>query len=568
MSENKVTLIIKSQAHCDFTLQVTPADTVASLKKRLFEEYFGKPCESDQTLIYAGKVLKDKSVTIQDLVGQHDSSLGSGPYNLHLVVKQSAAGSHPTHPPPVSQPAPEAASESTGPPHQPAAAAVQAAGSRRAVPPPPQPLPPPVWSPSGPPEAPAPAPQPTQSSPESQQAPTPAPAQPPRVINGRSANGAAASPAHQAANHRMPAGVAAHGPPPAPIPAPQSHPTGAFHNPYTGVDPVMADAYAAAYSAALTVARRAAALGQTQLPPLTSTPSQQHITLGGQSYALVPLQMLGPGGTSASSNPWAVPGLLGPHTLLPDSVFSSCYAAGAPSSAATAAALAAALQGCPHSGNSGSSSSMGPADAAQTMRAVRGGERPAVVGGVGEGAAGVAAAAAQNAMADAAGLPRGMLGREVRRVFLLRIPITTRSLLQLLVFAVVLYQHFTWQRCLALLFGGILFYLTAVWTPLRRMMVALMHGTPRTAQQAGQHPAAVAPQNRGMLSEILIFLAGFITSLLPAWNYNPDEAAAFAAAQLAEQQQQAAADGAAGAAAAAAQPLEAGAPLADEEPVV
>lgn len=51
--------------------------------------------------------------------------------------------------------------------------------------------------------------------------------------------------------------------------------------------------------------------------------------------------------------------------------------------------------------------------------------------------------------------------------------------------------------------------------------------------------------SRGMLSEILIFLAGFITSLLPAWNYNPDEAAAFAAAQLAEQQQQqAAAEGA------------------------
>lgn len=53
MSENKVTLIIKSQAHCDFTLQVTPADTVASLKKRLFEEYFGKPCESDQTVSLA-----------------------------------------------------------------------------------------------------------------------------------------------------------------------------------------------------------------------------------------------------------------------------------------------------------------------------------------------------------------------------------------------------------------------------------------------------------------------------------------------------------------------------------
>ena len=36
---------------------------------------------------------------------------------------------------------------------------------------------------------------------------------------------------------------------------------------------------------------------------------------------------------------------------------------------------------------------------------------------------------------------------------------------------------------------------------------------------------------RGFLHEILVVIIGFLTSLMPAWNYNPDDAAAFAAGQ-------------------------------------
>lgn len=105
----KVTLIIKSTVQQNFTLEVSPSDTLALVQQRLASEYFGNPRESDQTvsngelvrstrtpmgapthhpsptstnivttthephcsqLIYAGKVLKDKTVKIQDLVGQ------------------------------------------------------------------------------------------------------------------------------------------------------------------------------------------------------------------------------------------------------------------------------------------------------------------------------------------------------------------------------------------------------------------------------------------------------------------------------------------------------------------
>lgn len=104
MTETKVTLIIKSTVQQNFTLQVSPVDTLGLIQQRLSAEYFGNPREIDQTvsvgelvtqpkdtyppsglslthhlvlhqprysqLIYAGKVLKDKSVKIQDLVGQ------------------------------------------------------------------------------------------------------------------------------------------------------------------------------------------------------------------------------------------------------------------------------------------------------------------------------------------------------------------------------------------------------------------------------------------------------------------------------------------------------------------
>ena len=51
---------------------------------------------------------------------------------------------------------------------------------------------------------------------------------------------------------------------------------------------------------------------------------------------------------------------------------------------------------------------------------------------------------------------------------------------------------------------------------------------------------------RGFLHEIFVIILGFITSLLPAWNYNPDDAAAFAAGQAMDAREgpaQGAADG-------------------------
>lgn len=136
--------------------------------------------------------------------------------------------------------------------------------------------------------------------------------------------------------------------------------------------------------------------------------------------------------------------------------------------------------------------------------------------------------------------------------------------------------------------GGLLLYITATWAPLRRVMQAMHAPRPiapvpaaapggeaapglgangmadgvglagaAAAGAAGQGnapegadaalgaeaaaaaaPAAAVvpavpagPPRRGVLTEIGLFFAGFLTSLLPAWNYNPDDAAAFALAQ-------------------------------------
>ncbi|PNH00606.1 hypothetical protein TSOC_013564 [Tetrabaena socialis] len=139
-------------------------------------------------------------------------------------------------------------------------------------------------------------------------------------------------------------------------------------------------------------------------------------------------------------------------------------------------------------------------------------------------------------------------------------------------------KHFTWRRCLALLIGGAVLYITSAWAPFRRLMRGIHAMPPRAGGGAGAvagpgvaaagagvadgQAGVPAPgggvgrrplQRRGILHEILVFLVGFITSLLPAWNFNPEDAAAFAAAQamLAEeerlrQQQQEAAAGAVG----------------------
>jgi hypothetical protein len=36
---------------------------------------------------------------------------------------------------------------------------------------------------------------------------------------------------------------------------------------------------------------------------------------------------------------------------------------------------------------------------------------------------------------------------------------------------------------------------------------------------------------RGVVHELMVLLLGLLTSLMPSWNYNPEDAAAFAAGQ-------------------------------------
>jgi predicted lipid-binding transport protein (Tim44 family) len=218
-----------------------------------------------------------------------------------------------------------------------------------------------------------------------------------------------------------------------------------------------------------------------------------------------------------------------------------------------------------------------------------------------------------------------------------------RTLLQMLVFGMVLYQHCTWPRLCILLAGSIILYATALWAPFRQFILSLaMPPRPeqlaemqlrrqqaaqqqRQAQQPAQQqqqpaqaaaaaggqqqqqrqdggaaaPAAPAAAGaaaepraeadapafaadladaragfprgevplqpglpawlqRGIVREVLAVLLSFITSLLPGWNYNAEDAAVFAAAQemmareAREQQQQGQGQGAAAGGAAAA----------------
>jgi hypothetical protein len=196
-----------------------------------------------------------------------------------------------------------------------------------------------------------------------------------------------------------------------------------------------------------------------------------------------------------------------------------------------------------------------------------------------------------------------------------------RTLLQMLVFGMVLYQHCTWPRLCILLFGSIILYVTALWPPFRHFVVSLARPPqpeqlaqmrlrreqaaaaagaaqqPQAEQPAAEQPgdadaagpaaaaaaadasqaqgagqaeaAAAAGQQQqpaagldgaaggvhggvpgqpplpawlqqGLLREVLAVLVSFVTSLFPAWNYNAEDAAVFAAAQemLAREEQQ------------------------------
>lgn len=129
--------------------------------------------------------------------------------------------------------------------------------------------------------------------------------------------------------------------------------------------------------------------------------------------------------------------------------------------------------------------------------------------------------------------PQPRLHHRPRRQYQVVFRISARTLLQILVFAVFLYQHFTWQRFVLLVCGSAILYVTANWAPLRNFMFGI--GTPTRPNQPN---TPVQQQQRGFLRELTLILVGFVTSLLPAWNYNPEDAAAFAAAQEAVAREQ------------------------------
>ncbi|KAK9796233.1 hypothetical protein WJX73_000170 [Symbiochloris irregularis] len=107
---------------------------------------------------------------------------------------------------------------------------------------------------------------------------------------------------------------------------------------------------------------------------------------------------------------------------------------------------------------------------------------------------------------------------------------------QLLVLAGILYQHCPPGRFMLIMGGAILMYL-AGFAPFRVAMQRAMgidprrRGRVRGAGNTGVGGDMAAPA--GVLQEIQSLLVGFFTSLLPGWNVNPEDAAAFAVAQQA-----------------------------------
>jgi len=81
-------------------------------------------------------------------------------------------------------------------------------------------------------------------------------------------------------------------------------------------------------------------------------------------------------------------------------------------------------------------------------------------------------------------------------------------------------------------FGGLFLYVTAM-IPMRRMLQNLVMGNNQPSNNNNNGGAAgnAAAPGGGFLREVQMLLCGFIASLLPGWNFNPEDAAAFAAAQ-------------------------------------
>ncbi|BDA42997.1 hypothetical protein COCOBI_04-0050 [Coccomyxa sp. Obi] len=200
-------------------------------------------------------------------------------------------------------------------------------------------------------------------------------------------------------------------------------------------------------------------------------------------------------------------------------------------------------------------------------------QQPRLVQNFLQGVPGVGVAWGQGGAAAAAAAARGgRPGRErrPRPVRVRMVQINLRAILQLAVMGIILYQHCPPGRFLLFATVGLALYVMGP-APLRRAwqrllaMLPPMHepgqqdpglggaaapaaapaaangNAPAAAAGAAGAPPAVpaaagvaAPQRpRGLVQELQALVVGFFTSLLPGFNINPEDAAAFAAAQQA-----------------------------------
>ncbi|DBA91388.1 TPA: hypothetical protein ACH3X2_003922 [Trebouxia sp. C0005] len=86
-----VEFVIKNPARSTtppFILRARASSTVSDLKKQLQAEYNGKPDPQTQTIIYAGKVLREESLLVKDFLRPRVDESALHP--LHLVIKTDA----------------------------------------------------------------------------------------------------------------------------------------------------------------------------------------------------------------------------------------------------------------------------------------------------------------------------------------------------------------------------------------------------------------------------------------------------------------------------------------------
>eukprot|EP00873_Tetraselmis_striata_P044659 jgi/Tetstr1/464923/TSEL_009657.t1 len=514
-----VELVIKNASRVsagDFRLRQPRAASVLALKEALQAAYEGSPRPEEQTLIYAGRVLKDGAMLLSDILKTQVDP--DAPHTMHLVIKPQpvASGTPPAPTPP--QPAQEtlpplpdngispvaaliaaehAALERNIPPtaanmrelqreayqamHDEQArrakarleaelAEMQAQAAHRTA---------------------SPAP-PSQAS----QAPTSAPVVP--APGATSASRPAQALAAESAGQTSASTATA-------ADSPQAQ--------YYMMNPVMAAAYQAAL-AAITGGQAAADAGVMPMPFVLPP------NLAAFGAAPTPDTAQASGAGSSSNQPQAQPYPF-PYGAMPVAISPYSMPFPYPFPYPPPPGADGSAPPPPHGPPAPGWAYPPTAPAPQPPLPPPAAQQPEAPPGRGADAGDAAAVAA------AVGAEGGGGGLAQMRVRVRLIRLNVRLLLQVGVFALILYQHCSASRFFMLVIGGLLLYLTAL-VPMRRMVQAMV---------GGNNPAP----RTGLLRELQMLVLGFLASLLPGWNFNPEDAAAFAAAQemvAAEGQQQ------------------------------